>query len=100
MGRTSASTTTLSRVSLATVRGHRYGIVWRSPCERALREAAVQTLNVGGMGMCTALRFARHAAIRYLIRPRLSGDGIAALSAAYSNQAGWFDCGRMQARVR
>jgi hypothetical protein len=34
-------------------------VVERSPCERALREAAVQTLNIGGMGMlmiCTASR--------------------------------------------
>jgi hypothetical protein len=50
--------------------------------------------------ICTA-PFARHAAIRYHIRPGLSGDRIAALSAAaLFNQAGWFDCGRMQARVR
>jgi hypothetical protein len=48
----------LETTSLLQASGHLI-VVERSPCERALREAAVQTLNKGGMGIlmiCTASR--------------------------------------------
>ena len=70
-----------------------------SPCERALREAAVQTLNVGGMGMlmiCTASRLQgmQQFDTTYGRAVRRWNRG-GAVSCGILNQAGW-----MQARVR
>jgi hypothetical protein len=77
-------------------------VVGRSTCEMALREAALQRLNVGGMGMlmiCTASRLQGRQQFDTTYGRACPEMESRAISCGV-HQAGGFDCGRMQVRVR
>jgi hypothetical protein len=62
----------------------------------------VQTLNVAGMGVSMICRPSRLQGMQQFDTTygRACPEMESSVTCGVLNQAGWFDCGRMQARVR